>query len=61
MINQYKLSLVLFGISILNDFEQNENIEDSDYFNKVVDTSSKCFAQMLFPINDLNKNLEIIS
>ena len=58
LFNSYKLSLVLFGISILNVFENLNNEDDINNFNEIVEYSSKAFAQILFPIQELNKNLE---
>lgn len=59
MMNQYKWSIVLYGISILSNFEKNSKNDESSYFNETVENSSKAFAQMFFPIQELSKKLDI--
>lgn len=59
MLNQYKFSMVLYGMSILSDFENESDCESQDDFHKIVETSSKSFAKMFFPIQNINKKLSI--
>ncbi|NYA10816.1 hypothetical protein HZG65_25995 [Klebsiella pneumoniae] len=58
MINQYKWAIVLYGISMLSNFEKNSKSDDSNYFNEIVENSSKAFAQMFFPIQELTRKLD---
>ncbi len=58
MKNQYKWAMVLYGISILSNFDKGNENEDYNYFSKTVENSSKAFAQMFFPIQELTKKLD---